>query len=53
MIDAVKGYLAPGRFGIITYACIIVHFVCRLAFTVAVSAALITRKFTLAILLRF
>jgi hypothetical protein len=55
MIDAVKDYLAPRRFGIITYTHVhaVVHFVCRLAFTVAVTTALITRKFTHAVLLQF
>ncbi len=39
MIDAVKDYLAPKRFGIIAYVCVIVHFLCGLVFT-AVTAAL-------------
>ena len=39
MIDAVKDYLAPKRFGIVAYICVIVHFLCGLVFT-AVTAAL-------------
>ena len=39
MIDAVKDYLAPKRFGIVAYVCLIVHFLCGLAFT-AVTGAL-------------
>ena len=39
MIDAFKDYLAPKRFGIIAYVCVIVHFLCGLVFT-AVTAAL-------------
>ncbi|CAB3980977.1 NACHT, LRR and PYD domains-containing 14-like [Paramuricea clavata] len=39
MIDAVKDYLAPKRFGTIAYICVIVHFLCGLVFT-AVTAAL-------------
>ena len=39
MIDAVKDYLAPKRFGIVAYICIIVHFLCGLVFT-AVTAVL-------------
>ena len=34
MIDAAKDYLTPKRFGIVAYVCIIVHFLCGLAFTV-------------------
>jgi hypothetical protein len=42
MIDAVKDYLAPKRFGIVVFVahvCVIVHFLCGLVFT-AVTAAL-------------
>ena len=39
MIDAVKDYLVPKRFGIVAYICVIVHFLCGLVFT-AVTAAL-------------
>ena len=39
MIDAVKDYLAPKRFGIVAYVCVIVHLLCGLVFT-AVTAAL-------------
>jgi hypothetical protein len=39
MIDAIKDYLAPKRFGIVAYVCVIVHFLCGLVFT-AVTAAL-------------
>ena len=39
MIDAVKDFLVPKRFGIVAYACVIFHFLCGLAFT-AVTAAL-------------
>jgi GTPase SAR1 family protein len=39
MIDAVKDYLVPKRFGIVGYVCVIVHFLCGLVFT-AVAAAL-------------
>ena len=39
MIDAVKDYLAPKRFGIVAYICVIVHSLCGLVFT-AVTAAL-------------
>ena len=39
MIDAVKDYIAPKRFGIVAYICVIVHFLWGLAFT-AVTAAL-------------
>ena len=39
MIDAFKDYLAPKRFGIVAYVCVIVHFLCGLVFT-AVTAAL-------------
>ena len=39
MIDAVKDFLVPKRFGIVGYACVIFHFLCGLAFT-AVTAAL-------------
>jgi hypothetical protein len=31
MIDAVKDYLAPKRFGTVAYLCVIVHFLCGLA----------------------
>ena len=31
MIDAVKGYLAPKRFGVVAYVCLIVHFLTGLA----------------------
>ena len=41
MIDTVKDYLVPKRFGIVGYVCVIVHFLCGLVFTaVAVAAAL-------------
>jgi Ran GTPase-activating protein (RanGAP) involved in mRNA processing and transport len=39
MIDVVKDYLTPKRFGIVAYVCVIVHFLCGLVFT-AVTAAL-------------
>ena len=39
MIDVVKEYLTPKRFGIVAYVCVIVHFLCGLVFT-AVTAAL-------------
>ncbi|CAB3999042.1 Hypothetical predicted protein [Paramuricea clavata] len=39
MIDIVKDYLAPKRFGIVGYVCVIFHFLCGLVFT-AVTAAL-------------
>ena len=39
MIDAVKDYLEPKRFGTIAYICVIVHFLCGLVFA-AVTAAL-------------
>ncbi len=39
MIDGFKDYLAPKRFGIVAYVCVIVHFLCGLVFT-AVTAAL-------------
>jgi hypothetical protein len=39
MIDTVKDYLVPKRFGIVGYVCVIVHFLCGLVFT-AVAAAL-------------
>ena len=38
-MDTVKEYLAPKRFGIVAYVCVIVHFLCGLVFT-AVTAAL-------------
>ncbi len=38
MIDAVKDYLAPKRFGVVAYVCLIVHFLCGLAFTAVTSA---------------
>ena len=38
MIDAVKEYLAPKRFGVFAYVCLIVHFLCGLIFTVVTSA---------------
>ena len=38
MIDAVKEYLAPKRFGAFAYVCLIVHFLCGLIFTVVTSA---------------
>ena len=34
MIEAVKDYLAPKRFHIVAYVCVIVHFLCGSAFTV-------------------
>ena len=39
MIDAVKDYIAPKRFGIVAYVCVIVHFLWGIAIT-AVTAAL-------------
>ena len=39
MIDAFKDYLAPKRFSIVAYGCVIVHFLCGLVFT-AVTGAL-------------
>ena len=39
MIDVVKGYLAPKRFGIVAYVCVIVHFLCGSVFA-AITAAL-------------
>ena len=39
MIEAVKDFLVPKRFGIVAYVCVIVHFLCGLVFT-AVTAAL-------------
>ena len=38
MIDAVKEYLAPKRFGAFAYVCLIVHFLCGLIFKVVTSA---------------
>ncbi len=38
MIDAVKDYLAPKRFGVVAYVCVIVHFLCGLTFTAVTSA---------------
>ena len=38
-IEAVKDFLGPKRFGVVTYVCAIVHFVCGLVST-AVNAAL-------------
>ena len=38
MIDAVKDYLAPKRFGVVAYVCLIVHFLCGLTFTAVASA---------------
>ena len=38
-IEAVKDFLGPKRFGVVTYVCVIVHFLCGLVFT-AVTAAL-------------
>ena len=37
MIDACKEYLAPKRFGIVAYVCVIVHFLCGSAFTIVVA----------------
>ena len=34
MLDAAKDYLAPKRFHIVAYVCVIVHFLCGSAFTV-------------------
>ena len=34
MIEAAKDYLAPKRFHIVSYVCVIVHFLCGSAFTV-------------------
>ena len=39
MIDAFKDYLAPKRFGIVAYVCVIAHFLCGFVFT-AVTRAL-------------
>ena len=39
MIDAVKDFLVPKRFGIVAYVCVIVHFLCGLVF-IAVTTAL-------------
>ena len=39
MMDAIKEYLAPKRFGIVAYVCVIVHFLCGLVLT-AVTVAL-------------
>ena len=39
MIDAVKDFLVPKRFGIVAYVCVIVHFLCGLVF-IAVATAL-------------
>ena len=36
MLDTCKEYLTPKRFGIVAYVCVIVHFLCGLAFTVVV-----------------
>ncbi len=38
MIDAVKDYLAPKRFGAVAYVCLIIHFLCGLVFTALISA---------------
>ena len=37
MIDAVKDYLAPKRFGVVAYVCLIVHFLCGLVLTAVTS----------------
>ena len=39
MIEAVKDFLVPKRFGVVAYVCVIVHFLCGLVFT-AVTIAL-------------
>ena len=39
MMDAVKDFLVPKRFGIVAYVCVIVHFLCGLVF-IAVTTAL-------------
>ena len=39
MIEAVKDFLVPKRFGVVAYVCVIVHFLCGLVFT-AVTAGL-------------
>ena len=39
MIEAVKDFLVPKRFGVVAYICVIVHVLCGLVFT-AVTAAL-------------
>ena len=39
MIDPVKDFLVPKRFGIVAYVCVIVHFLCGLVF-IAVTTAL-------------
>ena len=36
MLDACKEFLTPKRFGIVGYLCVIVHFLCGLAFTALV-----------------
>ena len=38
MIDAVKDFLVPKRFGIVVYVCVIVHFLCGLVFTAVTTA---------------
>ena len=38
LMDAVKEYLTPKRFGIVAYVCVIVHFLCGLVFTAVTSA---------------
>mgnify|MGYP002803517157 CR=1 FL=1 len=37
MLDACKEFLTPKRFGIVGYLCVIVHFLCGLAFTALVA----------------
>ena len=39
IVDAVKEFIVPKRFGIVAYACVIAHFLCGLVFT-AVTAGL-------------
>ena len=38
MIDGVKDYLVPKRFGVVAYICLIVHFLCGLTLTTVTSA---------------
>ena len=44
MIDAFKDYLAPKRFGIVAYACVIVHFLCGLVFTAVTGSGVASEK---------
>lgn len=38
MIDVIKDYLTPKRFGVVAYICLIVHFLCGLVFTAVTSS---------------